>query len=55
MYTLIREGPTGIRVLEKTQFTSDASMPYKQMMANSASMATKKNRQCDFYTVHDST
>ncbi len=39
--TLIREGPTGIRVLEKMLFTRDASMPYKHMMAKIASMATK--------------
>lgn len=47
--TLIREGPTGIRVLEKIPFTRDASMPYKHMMAKIASIATKEriSRKCE--------
>lgn len=35
-------GPTGIRVLENMQLTSDARVPYKQIMANIESMATEK-------------
>lgn len=52
--TLIREGPTGIRVLEKILFTRDASMPYKHMMAKIASMATKErvSRKCDVSFTH---
>lgn len=40
--TFMSAGPTGIMVLENIPLTSDARVPYKQIMANIESIATGK-------------